>query len=60
MTFKKKRHASYSERNEFWQSVDMDRYHNDNDYREKVEHAWDQHRYLYETRTDLAGANRED
>ena len=47
MTFKKKKHASYSQRNEFWQSIDMDRYHSDEDYREKVEHAWDQHRYLY-------------
>ena len=48
MTQKKKRHASYSQRNEFWQGIDMDRYHEDSNYREKVEKAWDQHKYLYD------------
>lgn len=62
MTQKKKRHASYSQRNEFWQGIDMDKYHNNADYREKVEKAWDNHRYLYDeqARTDLARADRED
>lgn len=59
MTFKKKTHASYSQRNEFWQTVDMDKYWADTDYREKVEHAWDKHRYLYE-RTDFDRTGRED
>lgn len=62
MTFKRKTHASYSQRNEFWQDVDMDKYFADSDYREKVEYAWDQHRYLYnnEARIDAQRTDRED
>lgn len=62
MTFKKKHHASYSQRNEFWQGVDMDKYWTSSDYREKVEQAWDKHKYLYdhEARTNLERASRED
>lgn len=59
MTFKRKTHASYSQRNEFWQSVDMDKYWADTNYRDKVEKAWDKHRYLYE-RTDFDRTGRED
>ena len=59
MTFKKKHHASYSQRNEFWQNVNMDKYWASTDYREKVEAAWDKHRYLYE-RTDFERASGED
>lgn len=50
MTQRKKSHASYSQRNEFWESVDMDLYHSSESYRIKVEKAWDQHRYLYDER----------
>lgn len=59
MTFKKKHHASYSQRKEFWENVDMDKYWNDADYRDKVEYAWDKHRYLYdnEARSDVDRAD---
>ena len=51
MTQKKKHHASYSQRNDFWQDVDMDEYYNNLEYREKIEKAWDNHRYLWDERT---------
>lgn len=40
----------------------MEKYHNNLDYREKVEHAWDKHRYLYDLNVqyDLERADRED
>lgn len=40
----------------------MDKYWVNSDYREKVEAAWDKHKYLYdnEARTNLERANRED
>lgn len=62
MTFKKKQHASYSQRHEFWQDVDIDKYWADLNYREKVEAAWDKHKYLYdnEARTNLERAAGED
>lgn len=62
MTFKKKTHASYSQRNEFWQGVDMDLYFSSENYRDKVERAWDKHKYLYdnEARTDFDRTGRED
>lgn len=59
---KPKHKATQEERIEFWQSVDMERYYNETEYREKVEKAWDRHRYLYddEARTYAAGTNRKD
>ena len=62
MTQRKKTHASYSQRHEFWQSVDMELYHNNLNYREKVERAWDKHRYLYdyEARIDIERTSGED
>lgn len=40
----------------------MDKYWTSSDYREKVEQAWDKHKYLYdhEARTNLERASRED
>ena len=62
MTQRKKTHASYSQRKEFWDTVDMDKYFNNTEYREKVEHAWDKHRYLYdyEARIDIERTSGED
>lgn len=61
MTFsRKKQNASLSQRKEFWDSVDMNEYFISDRYREEVDQAWDQHRYLYETRTNAKRTNRED
>lgn len=64
MTQRKKQHASYSQRNDFWQDIDMDTYFMSDIYRDKVDKAWDQHRYLwdkkYENGIDPLGTDRED
>lgn len=63
MTFKKKHHASYSQRNDFWNDVDMDEYYMSDIYREKVDKAWDNHRYLWDKeyeRIDVERTRSED
>ena len=59
---KPKHKATLEEKAAFWAAVDMERYYNELEYREKVEKAWDRHRYLYddEARTYLDGASRKD
>ena len=58
MTFKKKTHASYSQRNDFWQSVDMNEYYMSDRYREEVDRAWDQHRYLWDKKYERIDVER--
>lgn len=64
MTQRKKSHASYSQRNDFWQNVDMNEYYMSDRYREEIDRAWDQHRYLWdkqhEARINAARTDRED
>ena len=54
--------ATLEEKAAFWAAVDMERYNNELEYREKVEAAWHQHKYLYDeqARIDTLGTNRED